>query len=272
MKGVLVNGFSEKSLLALGDFYVYGLVDPRNHQIFYVGKGCRNRVFEHEKESLKSRNSEKWKLKTIDEIKSAGLEVEKIIINCGLTEDEAFVAEAALINALNYTSNTGLTNEVSGHHSKEALSVENFERKFGAEELQEKDLKHRIMFIKINRLYKRDMPEEELYDIVRGVWSANIENAKKAEYVFGVYNSLIVAVYKPTKWYRCNEVVPEQLPRQNRELEERLEKRVFFVDEGYENGVEPDENQKFYIYKSLAEIGIIKKTQNSISYWPRDKK
>ena len=272
MKEVLMKRFSEKSLLELGEFYVYGLIDPRNHKIFYVGKGSGNRVFDHEEESLKKQDSEKLKFKTIDEIHSAGLEVEKIIINCGLTEDEAFAAEAALINAFNYTSNIGLTNEDSGHHSKEALSVENFERNFGAEELQEQDLKHRIMFIKINRLYKRDMPKDELYDVVRGVWRADIENARKVEYVFGVYNSLIVAVYKPTKWYRCNEVMPEQLPKQNRELEERLKMRIFFVDEDYENGVEPDENQKFYIDKSLAEIGIIKSTQNSISYWPRDKK
>ena len=267
-----MNGFSEKSLRALGEYYVYGLIDPRNHQIFYVGKGCGDRVFKHEEESLKSRNSEKWKLKTIAEIHSAGLEVEKIIINCGLTEDEAFAAEAALINAFNYISNIGLTNEVSGHHSKEALSVENFERSFGAEELQEQDLKHRIMFIKINRLYKRNMPKDELYDIVRGVWRASMDRARKVEYVLGVYNSLIVAVYKPTKWYRCNEVSEEFRPRQNKILDEKTEKRIFFVDENYENGLVSDENQKFYIDKSLAEIEIIKNTQNSISYWPRDKK
>ena len=28
--------FSEKSLLALGEFYVYGLIDPRTDKIFYM--------------------------------------------------------------------------------------------------------------------------------------------------------------------------------------------------------------------------------------------
>ena len=81
---------------------MYGLIDPRTKQIFYIGKGTKNRVFEHEKESLGSPDSEKLKLKTIADIKDAGLEVEKIIINSNLTEEEAFAAEASLINAFNY--------------------------------------------------------------------------------------------------------------------------------------------------------------------------
>ena len=114
-----MNRFSEKSLLALGEYYVYGLIDPRDKQIFYIGKGTENRVFEHERESQENPDSEKLKLKTISEIKDKGFEVEKIIINSNLSEEEAFAAEASLINAFNYVGDNKLTNIVAGHHSAE---------------------------------------------------------------------------------------------------------------------------------------------------------
>ena len=118
------------------------------------------------------KNGEKLKLKTIADIKDAGLEVEKIIINSNLTEEEAFAAEASLINAFNYVSDAGLTNIVAGHHSAEALSVDEYERINGAVEPEEKDIRHKILVIKINRLYQRGMDEKVLYDAVRGVWRA----------------------------------------------------------------------------------------------------
>ena len=181
-----MDRFSEKSLLSLGDYYVYGLMDPRSKQIFYIGKGTKNRVFEHEKESLGNPDSEKLKLKTIADIKNAGFEVEKIIINSNLTEEEAFAAEA--------------------------LSVDEYERINGAAPLEEKDIRHKILVIKINRLYQRGMDEKVLYDAVRGVWRVSKEKVRTVEYVFGVYNSLIVAVYKPSEWFVCKEA-KDRIPR-----------------------------------------------------------
>ena len=257
--------FSEKSLLALGECYVYGLIDPRNRKLFYIGKGTGNRVFEHENESLNNPDSEKLKLKTIASIHSAGLEVEKIIINCNLSENEAFAAEAALINALNYIGNVRLSNIVAGHHSAEALTVEDFEIKNGAEELKESDIKHKVMIIKINKLYSRNMSDEELYDIVRGIWKASLERAKSIDYVFGVYKSLIVAVYKPTQWYRYRDQ-KDKMQRADIETVLTGANRIFFCDENYETGKPLDKYQEFYLYKSIAALKINQNAQNPITY------
>lgn len=240
-----MDRFSEKSLLSLGDYYVYGLIDPRSKQIFYIGKGTKNRVFEHEKESLGSPDSEKLKLKTIADIKNAGFEVEKIIINSNLTEEEAFAAEA--------------------------LSVDEYERINGAAPLEEKDIRHKILVIKINRLYQKGMDEKVLYDAVRGVWRVSKEKVKTVEYVFGVYNSLIVAVYKPSEWFVCKEA-KDKLPRQDIVLTLKTENRVFFVDERYEQGLPLDENEEFYLGKSIAGLKLNQSAQNPITYlYPLEK-
>ena len=260
-----MDKFSEKSLMALGDYYVYGLIDPRNNQFFYIGKGTGNRVFEHEHETLNCPDSEKLKLKTIAEIKSAGLEVLKIIINDGLTENEAFASEASLINAFNYVGKGKLTNIVAGHHSAEALSVENYEKIYGAVELTEGDIRHRILVIKINKLYQRNMDNDTLYNSVRGIWRASIDKVRNIDYVFGVFNSLIVAVYKPTEWYVCKDA-KEKLPRPDIVLTPETEKRVFFVDEGYEQGVQMDENEQFYFGKSIVALKVNQSAQNPITY------
>jgi len=260
-----MENFSEKSLIALGDYYVYGLIDPRNRKVFYIGKGSKNRVFEHEMESMNNPDSDKLKLKTIEEIKKAGLSVEKIIINSNLTEEEAFAAEASLINAFNYVEQTGLTNIVAGHHSQEALSVEDYEKINGAEELKKKDIKHRILVIKINKLYKRGMDPNELYDAVRGIWRINKTRAEEIEYVFGLYNSLIVAVYKPTKWVICKDDKNNQRPRLEK-INDDNKDRKFFVDEGYEKGLDMDENEMFYLNKSVKNFEKLCKSQYPINY------
>ncbi len=211
------------------------------------------------------------KLKTIADIKNAGLEVKKIIINSNLTEEEAFAAEASLINAFNYVSNDELTNIVAGHHSAEALSVDEYERINGATPLEEKDIKHRILVIKINRLYQIGMDEKVLYDAVRGVWRASKEKVKTVDYVFGVYNSLIVAVYKQSEWFVCKEA-KDKLPRQDIVLTPKTENRVFFVNERYEQELPLDENEEFYLGKSIAGLKLNQSAHNPITYlYPLEK-
>ena len=258
--------FSEKAIEALNGFYVYALVDPRNDKVFYVGKGTGNRVFSHEIESGKSRESEKKKLQHIREIENCGYSVRRLIINWGLTENEAFIAEATLINLLNRMPDIQLTNEVSGHHVHESLTTEEFELQYGAVPLEKEDIKHSILVIKINKLYRRGMSDAELYDSVRGFWAASLKSieARKVKYVFGVYNGLILGVYKPDVWHYGYEMIDTpQRDILDPEGFERLKNRVYFVCNDYRN---LDDEGKFYLHKSIVNLKVNQSAQNPISY------
>jgi hypothetical protein len=272
LKAKSVTQFSELALQQLQGFYVYALIDLRNDQIFYIGKGTGNRVFAHEAESGKYPRSEKAKLQRIQEIESTGHEVKRLILNWGLTEEEAFAAEATLINLMNYISPEALTNAVAGHHVHESLTVEDFELRYGAEHLKPEDIQHNILCIKINRRYHRDITPKELYDAVRGIWRVSMNTIKRnhIEYVFGVYNQLIVAVYKPDEWHYVHEQI--DAPHLNELDAEALEKsrnRIYFTCADY---AQMDENQRFYLHKSIADLKVNQSAQNPITYLLRPDK
>lgn len=261
--------FSEKSLQSLkeeNEYYVYALIDPRNDSVFYIGKGTDNRVFAHEVEQDKNIESEKRKLQMISSIEADNLCVKRVLLNWGLTEREAFAVEASLINYLNFVGNISLTNIVAGHHSHEAVTVEEFERRYGAKLLSKADIKHNILIIKINKRYRRDMSDLELYEAVRGIWRASMNSVikRKIEYVFGVYNQLIVAVYKPDEWHYVHEML--DVPRKEEITDENYEKvknRIYFTCRDYKT---LDDNQRFYLHKSIADLTINQSSQNPISY------
>ena len=260
----MIKNFSEKALQALNGYYVYALIDPRTSKVFYIGKGIGDRVFSHEIESGKSPQSEKIKLQTIRVIEREGLFVKRVIINWGLTESEAFVAEASLINLLNFTSEIKLSNIVAGHHAHEALTVEAFELRYGAEHLCEDDIRHNILVIKINRLYRRDMTPKEIYDATRGNWVASLNRAKKMDYIFAVYNQLIVGVYKPDEWHLVKELIGVPRPEEfENGMDEKVAKRIYFISHRFDL---LDENQKFYLHKSIARLKVSPTAQNPITY------
>ena len=101
--------------------------------------------------------------------------------------------------------------------------------------------------------------------IHRGVWRASKEEVRTVEYVFDVYNSLIIVVYKPSRWFVCKEV-KDRLPRQDIVLKPKAENRLFFVDERCEQGFPLGDNESFYIGKLIARLKLNQSAQNSITY------
>ena len=84
-------------------------------------------------------------MQKIREIEKDGFFVKRLIVNWGLSEDEALIAEATLINLLNYIPSFELTNEVSGRYIHESLTAEEFELQYGAVPLEKEDIKHSNM-------------------------------------------------------------------------------------------------------------------------------
>lgn len=80
----------------MNDFYVYGLIDPRNDLLFYIGKGKGNRSKSHFKEK-KSFNSNFDKINLIEELNKEGFDCKVIIIVKNISEEEAFSLEKILI-------------------------------------------------------------------------------------------------------------------------------------------------------------------------------
>ena len=103
----------------IGPYYVYVLVDPRDDSIFYVGKGTGQRLLAHGYEALLQADPgpRSGKVARIRELRSAGYEPRIDVVRHGLTEQEAFLIEAALVDCVGK-----LTNKVAGHGAAEGRS------------------------------------------------------------------------------------------------------------------------------------------------------
>lgn len=188
-----LNEFPQSVIEKIG-YYVYLLIDPVSNQIFYVGKGTGNRVFSHINLALVS-PYESDKLDRIRSIQAKGLQVDHIIIRHGLTEKEAFEVEGSLIDFIGLD---GLTNILNGHNS-EARGRMTIKEIISLYEAPKINILEPAILIIVNRLYRRDMNENELYEISRGNWVVGIRR-EKARYAFSIYNGIVRQVYEISSW------------------------------------------------------------------------
>ncbi len=185
--------------------YVYVYFDPRNGLPFYIGKGKDNRVFTHLDDT-----SESEKTATLKEIRDAGREPIIDILRYGLTDAEATLIEASVIDLVGLQN---LSNRVSGHHSRSFGRI-------GSGELismltaKPTTVRHKAILITINKLYRSDMNSEELYEATRGIWRVSKIRVKRAEIALAVYQGIVREVYRIHKWHRAG-----TLPYQTRDTE-----------------------------------------------------
>ncbi len=175
------------------DYYVYLLIDPEK-QVFYVGKGVRNRIFAHINAAIADATPSD-KLNKIRAIRAKGLEVNHIVHRHGLTEKEAFEVEAALIDFIGLS---GLTNQVQGYNSDDRgqMTVAEVISKYQAPIAE---ITEPVILITVNRFYRRGMSAEMLYEITRGNWVIGVRR-NKAKYAFSIYKGVIREVYEIERW------------------------------------------------------------------------
>lgn len=180
-------------------YYVYILRDPRDNQIFYVGKGANNRVFAHVQDAH-STIIENARLDRIRDIHAQGQKVDIIIHRHGLTEKEALEVESALIDLLGLPN---LSNLVAGHNAYERGKMTTSEviAQYDAPAIS---IDVPAILIIINRLYRRGMSQEELYEATRKYWKIG-KRREKVKYAVTVSRGLIRQVYEIEKWYPSEE-------------------------------------------------------------------
>ena len=176
-------------------YYVYRLIDPRNGQTFYVGKGKDNRVFEHVRGELKSGDDEvSEKIQRIREIRVAGFEVAHVIHRHGMDEKTAFEVEAALIDAYPEVAN------ISGGRYSDERGVMHSKQIIESYQAKEIDFQHKVLMITVNNSV---LEKESVYEAVRHAWKLNPKKAKQAELVLALQQGLVVGVFVPEKWMKA---------------------------------------------------------------------
>lgn len=182
--------------------YVYRLIDPRDYQTFYVGRGVGNRVFQHAKEELKHFEEEddalSMKLEQIRDIRLSGKEVICVIHRYGLTIEQAREVESALIDCY-----PGLTNLVSGFGSdRGVITADDLQNTLERPVYEEPD---DLDYVIIKTTRNAINNNGNLYEATRRAWRANLERAKKVNIVLSVIGGIVQEVYEVSEWYRSSE-------------------------------------------------------------------
>ena len=169
--------------------------------MFYVGKGKGDRVYQHAKHAKIvgiSQNRSELKVERIVEIHRAELEVGVEIIRHGLTDETAFEVEAGIMDALNLTG-MNLTNAIAGQHVQRGWRpLEELIAQYGAAPCVISP-EHRVILIRVNRLFRPGMTHEETYEVTRKWWAVNVTH-RRPEWAFSVYNGIVRAVYRIDDW------------------------------------------------------------------------
>ncbi len=202
-----IKKFSDSTLSVLNNgerrFYVYCLTDLKKDKILYIGKGCDNRIFEHE-QAARSQDGDidVPARKAIAKCKKLG----RHIISYHLTEAEAQAAETALIHFVKSVVGKKFKNKSAGCGAS-SISAEALDDrfKFTPCPLDGLNPDGLILAVKIQDALDLDTDEESDYRFdnqddanlksrTLGNWVIGKDAASKVKYVIGIHADLQNAV------------------------------------------------------------------------------
>lgn len=98
-------------------YYTYGLICPLNNDLFYIGKGKGNRVYDHER--LAGNGAKGAKNERIQKILNAQTHVNHVIFSRHNDESEAYANEKMMIDKIGFDHLTNISTAVgaSGNRS-----------------------------------------------------------------------------------------------------------------------------------------------------------
>jgi hypothetical protein len=209
MKKRVLTAYAEEQL----GYYVYALRNPLDGKVFYIGKGVGRRVLAHANGVIGTTDlPDTMKVQTIQEIHTAGLEVESFIVQHGLRDDDhAFQTESAVYGILKLLDQQPehhlftLTNLIQPPTFEDfgLMSVEDVLAMYG-EPADGTHIPHNSVFIKPTDNWRKGMSRDELWEASRGWWTMSEDRLKTIRYVFAIPNFVIRAAWevKADDWRR----------------------------------------------------------------------
>lgn len=186
-----MNKLPQAVIEQLGN-YVYLYINPFDGKIFYVSKGQDDRVLSHLDDEKESKKTE-----IIQTIRELGKEPKIDILVHGLkSDDEALDIEASAIDLLGVDN---LANEKRGYRSN-IVGRAPLAELIALYKSEKVEVDDPVILIRINRLYRFDMTENELYEATRGVWRIG-KRREDAKYTLAVLRSIVREVYEIEHWY-----------------------------------------------------------------------